>query len=112
MGGLLLGIKIGLCLHPCCDNLVLRKQHGAHLQQLVGLLAGKLVGITKSLHLPVRTLGAVLEPFQCAGICLQRILLLFQGMEEVIIGASGFRSPGGDSRSWLPIRPLCNRQWR
>lgn len=63
MGGLLLGIKIGLGLHPCGNGLVLRKQHCAQLQQLVGLLAGKLVGIAEGLHLPVRTLGAVLELF-------------------------------------------------
>lgn len=60
MGGLLPGIKIGLGLHPRCDDLVLRKQHGAHLQELVSLLTGKLVGIAQGLHLPVRTLCAVL----------------------------------------------------
>lgn len=68
MGSLLLRIEVGLGLYPCRDNLVLREQHGAHLQELVSLLAGKLVGIAEGLHLPVRTLGAVLETFQCAGV--------------------------------------------
>tara|TARA_Y100001001_G_scaffold164713_1_gene198245 strand:- start:1771 stop:1911 length:141 start_codon:yes stop_codon:yes gene_type:complete len=45
MGSLLLRIEVGLGLHPCCNDLVLRKQHGTHLQELVSLLAGKLVGI-------------------------------------------------------------------
>ena len=49
MGRLLLCIAVGLGLHLCGNCVLLREQHGANLQELVGLLAGELVGVADGL---------------------------------------------------------------
>ena len=45
----MLGIQIGGSLHLDCNDLLLSDEHRAHLQQLISLLAGKLIGVAKCL---------------------------------------------------------------
>ncbi|EJL13538.1 hypothetical protein SF660363_3017 [Shigella flexneri 6603-63] len=42
-------LGIEFCCNPGCLRVVLGGQHGANLQELIGLLAGELVGVADGL---------------------------------------------------------------
>ncbi|GIZ81595.1 hypothetical protein KAM432_36430 [Aquipseudomonas alcaligenes] len=61
---------------------MLGDQQAANLQQLIGLLAGQLVGVADGLHLAGRALSLALQLLQRVGVMLQRSLLLIQSTKE------------------------------
>jgi hypothetical protein len=83
----LLRFTVGVGLHPRGDGVLLRDQQATNLQELVGLLAGELVGVADGLHLarsrPARPIGAV------RSVALHRpsgVLLPIQALEQGIVG--------------------------
>ncbi|MCY1539251.1 hypothetical protein D9M68_748290 [compost metagenome] len=78
---MLFGLQVGFCLHTRGDGVLLSHQQATHLQQLIGLLAGQLVGIADGLHLTGSALSLALQLLQGVGVVLQRGLLLIQATE-------------------------------
>jgi len=56
---------------------LLSHQKATNLQELVGLLAGKLVGVPYGLQLALCALSGTLQPLQIAGVIAQSFLLIF-----------------------------------
>ncbi|MCY1366440.1 hypothetical protein D9M69_533370 [compost metagenome] len=83
---------------------MLGDKQAANLQQLIGLLAGQLVGIADGLHLAGRALSVALQLLQCAGVVLQRSLLLIQAKKQRVVGP--FLRLGGKAPVLVHRRPL------
>ena len=81
-------LRFAVCqdLVASCNCVLLRNQKPAYLQELIRLLAGKLISKADCLHLPARALRARLQPLQLACIGFHRILLLVKAPEKAVGG--------------------------
>jgi len=85
-GGLFQGLAVGLRLHLRTDGVLLCNQQATDLQELVGLLAGELVGVLDRFHLPLRRTRFRLQAFELARVGGEVPLLLLQALEQRVVG--------------------------
>jgi hypothetical protein len=85
-GSLLLRLFISVSLHPGSYGVLLGNQQAADLQELVGLVAGELVGIANGGQLAVCALGGRLQADKLSGVGFQVVLLLLQAPKNRVVG--------------------------
>src|SRR5690606_20012312 len=84
--GCFLSFAIRFRLHPCCHCILLSHHEPSNLQELVGLLAGKLICILKSLQAPCCALCGRLQYFKRFSIRSKGVLLFVQTTKKGIVG--------------------------